>query len=110
MKNNTIAAPYSHQLRAAGEIRNYFGSRAWTNACTRNSYSHDALVLPDGKSPNAYRWPVHGLDVLVIQAGTVDLTPIPELAHLLIASGANIVRVIYGENMAVYRSSRRIAA
>ena len=102
-------APYSHQLRASGEIRIYFGSRAWNNARIRNSYCADALVLPDDKAPE-YRWPVRGMDVLVIQAGTADLKPIPELAHVLITTGANIVRVVYGEDMAIFRSSRRLAA
>lgn len=103
-------APYSREIRPTSEIRIYFGSRAWNNASIRNSYCADALVLPDSESPAAYRWPVCGVDVLILQAGTASLKPIPELAHVLIASGANIVRVVYGEQMAIYRSSRRVAA
>jgi hypothetical protein len=104
------SAPFSKHLRATGEIRVYFGSRAWNNARIRNSYCADALVFPDGESPNTYRWPVCGKDVLLLQAGLADIKPVPELAHALIASGATIVRVVYGEDMAIYRSSRRVAA
>jgi hypothetical protein len=104
------AAPYSLKLHPTSEIRIYAGSQAWGTARIRNSYCADALVLPEGESPSQYSWPVRGVDVLVIQAGIIDLKPIPELAHILIASGATIVRVVYGEDMAIYRSSRRVAA
>jgi len=104
------AAPYSREIHPIGEIRIYIGTDAWNAARIRNAYSADALVFPDGESPTAYRWPVHGLDVLIIQAGTINLKPIPELAHVLIAAGANIVRVVYGAEMAIYRSTRRAAA
>jgi hypothetical protein len=103
--------PYGKQAKAhGGEIRIYIGSIAWKNARIRNRYCGDALVMPDGELPECFSWPVHGADVLVLQAGALDLSIIPRLANVLAHAGATIVRAVYGEEMTIYRISMEAAA
>jgi hypothetical protein len=103
--------PYAKQARPnGGEIRVYVGSLAWKHAKIRNSYCGDALVMPGGDAPESFNWPVHGADVLVLQAGNLDLSVIPRLANVLAHAGATIVRVCHADQMIIYRVARRAAA
>lgn len=103
--------PYTKHLQPAPEIRVYIGTDAWNAAKVRHAFGiHDALVTPEGECPAIYNWPVSGKSVLIIQAGNCDLEEVPDLASILLQSGATIVRVVYDDKMAVYRPARRVAA
>jgi len=100
--------PYGKRIGSATEIRIYMGPDAWKSARIRHSYVPDALVLPDGEAPSAYKWPVAGCDVLVFSDDDID--KIPELARILLESGALVVRVLCADQMVIYRPIRRAAA
>ena len=95
--------PYAKQVsRLDGDIWIYFGrdkARAWRCAKARADCNLPALILPSGESPEKYAWPVSGRDVLAVQVGEFPQQDIPRFAKLLIAAGASVVRVVYGNRV-----------
>ena len=98
-------APYSKQTIQAGtptnDVRVFAGIDAWRQA-KENSYPW-RLVLPLDDNPNLYKWPVVNADVLLFDCGQITDNDLQTLACTLLVNGANVVRVIQGEHMAVFR-------
>ena len=97
--------PYGRSVAAAvarGERLNvwvYGGSRAWEEARLRTRHSGPALLLPPGDDPGQYKWPVEGLEVMLVwldgspSQPRQDATP-QELIHfaeVLVQNGARLV-------------------
>ncbi len=89
--------PYARDLpdalnrqKTAPEVTILVGADAWHSA----KFHHAKLVLPPGEDVGAFRWPVHGVDVLVIQKGAFPVEQLPRFAYLLLTAGANAVRVL----------------
>ena len=69
------------------------GSGAWDLARRYNDLGYPALVCPDDKSSDAYRWPVMGMDVTVFDFGVLE-DRLEELAHTLLKAGAELVVIV----------------
>lgn len=88
--------PYARGLpgalnrQTAPEVTVLVGADAWHSAKFHNA----KLVLPPGEDVGAFRWPVHDVDVLVIQKGPFPAEQFPRFAYLLLTAGANAVRVL----------------
>jgi len=91
---------------AAGDLpRNgvwvYCGADAWARAEASLRYpSRGTLVWPGAEPPDAFRWPVTGLDCLILhESGEGGLTAdeLRELAIELVRSGAALVVAVGAE-------------
>jgi len=71
----------------------FAGSEAWANA---KSFSRRqvVLLLPLGKDPEYFYWPIKGMDCLVGQKGNISEEELLNLAHTLLRNGATMVCVI----------------
>lgn len=91
--NNTCKQklpPYGRSLpKTLRELWIYCGSDAWSYVP-----AHGRTLLPPGESPSAFRWPVAGLEVLVIQTGAVAEATLLELRDVLLRAAANVVRIV----------------
>ncbi len=101
----SFLAPYSNHL--PDDHRNlwiFSGPRAWTLARWRVENALPVLVLPPGGDPSDFQWPVLGTEITVVDSGSTE-TLLEALAHILLASGALLVCVSYGEpkTLAVFR-------
>ncbi len=83
-------APYGKFVNAASNLHIFTGPDAWNRAQQRKK--GNALVLPDGDEPASYRWPVHGLEVMLIWPGAPRESVI-DFGEILIQSGAGLVVV-----------------
>ncbi len=111
--------PYGREVArrlANGEHLNvwvYAGSRAWEGAQWRIRHigPATALVLPHGDSPNNYRWPVKGLELMLIWPdGNPD--EIITLGETLVKNGATLVVAPTQERALFFKpkNNKRIAA
>jgi len=85
----------------AREIWVYFGADAWSSAKYRAARKLPVLLLPPDQNPDAFRWPVAGKQMLLVQQGDYDLFKIPPFANLLFGYGASVVRAVYGDGQFV---------
>ena len=85
-----INLPAALNRQSAPEVTVLVGANAWHSA----KFHRAKLVLLPGKDVGTFRWPVHGVDVLVIQKGEFPVEQLPRLAYLLLTAGANAVRVL----------------
>jgi len=91
-------APYANFIpRDYKNMWIYSGPEAWRRAQWRVQRNLPVLVLRPGDDPAAYRWPVYGAEVTVVDSGCPELT-LEALAHNLLTAGANLVCVIHGAN------------
>ena len=72
------------------------------------------LVLPPAEDPASYKWPVAGLEIIVLDTGADDGL-LMRLAHVLLHSGATLVGVIPHKvprtgGLAIFTSETRHAA
>ncbi len=108
--------PFGRQL-AAARLRGadvncwIFACRdAWGRARRRitNIGPGSALVLPNDTDPAMLRWPVHGLDLLVLwpdgSSGDVE-----HLGHVLIQNGATLVSALGRDETLFFRPKERAA-
>jgi len=93
------------------EIRIYFGDspQTWDHCKARQAYG-PAVLLPPGENYIAYQWPVDGREVLMLQIGEYLTEEIPGFARVLLIAGAVIVRVLYPDGLATFRTQRSVAA
>ena len=103
-------APYAKHLPA--DHRNlwiYSGPRAWILAQWRVKSGLPVLVLPPGRDPSEFQWPVLGTEITVVDSGSTE-SLLEALAHNLLASGASLVCVSYGEprTLAVFRQKEMV--
>jgi hypothetical protein len=90
--------PFAKQMNPdAREVWLYFGGDPWPAAKCRAARKLPVLLLPPDQNPEAFRWPVAGKQVLMIQQGGIEIQKIPAFASLLFSYGASVVRCIYGE-------------
>ena len=99
---DTRQPPFAKQAAkypTTDEIRIYVGDcdQVWTNTKVRNSYG-PAIMLPPGEGFLKYRWPVKGREVLMIQVGGFDEDVLEAFCTYIVIEGANVVRVVYGED------------
>lgn len=81
----------------------FVGDGAWESAKI-HSQSQAVLLLPQGESPYNYLWPVEGCSVLTIIKSEVDSHIIKQLAHVVLSSGATVMRAILPNfSLVVYR-------
>jgi hypothetical protein len=93
------------------ELRIYVGSnyQLWDVTRLRNAYA-PAVLLPPGDDFRAYRWPVNGREVLMLQVGDFQTEAIHSFACDLLRAGAVIVRVLHSEGFDTFLPQRRAAA
>ena len=101
----SVLAPYSNHL--PDDHRNlwiFSGPRAWTLARRRVERGLPVLVMPPGRDPAEFKWLVLDTEITVVDSGSTEGL-LEALAHNLLASGATLVCVTYGEprNLAVFR-------
>ena len=105
-------APYAKRL--PHDYRNlwiFSGPRAWTLARWRVENALPVLVLPPGRDPSDFQWPVLGTEITVVDSGSTEFL-LEALAHNLLASGALLVCVSYGKprTLAVFRQKAMVDA
>ena len=81
-------APYGKAVTKTSNLFIFAGPDSWDRAKQRNP--GNALVLPDGSEPASYKWPVHGLEVMLIWPDA-SRDYVLEFGEHLIRSGAAIV-------------------
>ncbi len=81
-------APYGNSVSAASNLFIFAGPDAWDRAKQRKS--GNAMVLPEGHEPASYRWPVHGLEVMLIWKDATR-EAVLTFGEYLIRSGASLV-------------------
>ena len=81
-------APYGKLVSAASNLHIFAGPDAWDRAKQRKK--GNAMVLPEGAEPTAYKWPVHGLEIMLIWPDA-SREPIFGFGEHLIQSGAELV-------------------
>ena len=69
------------------------GSGAWSLARRYNDLGYPALVCPDDRSSDAFRWPVMDMDVTVLDFGVLE-DRLEALAHTLLKAGAVLVVIV----------------
>ena len=76
----------------------FVGTGTWEKA---NSFSKQqaVLLLPSGKDPANYHWPVMGLDCLVARVGETTKHEVLLLMRELLAAGARRLVVILVEDL-----------
>jgi hypothetical protein len=67
------------------------GVDAWERAKRELKFKTDSAVLclPYGDDPTAYRWPVAGLDCMVVHTGGLDGATLRALGTELVLAGSN---------------------
>lgn len=80
--------PYGKSVTASSNLFIFAGPDAWDRAKLRKK--GNAMVLPEGDEPAAYRWPVYGLEVMLIWPGASRMSVL-EFGEHLILSGAELV-------------------
>ncbi|QBQ53829.1 hypothetical protein [Nitrosococcus wardiae] len=71
------------------------GANAWSR--TRHDLTRSdsaALCLPYGEDPLSYRWPVSGLDCLILHTGGLNKEALLRLGAVLVRAGAGRVVLI----------------
>ena len=90
LRNSSRArlAPYGKAVTKASNLFIFAGPDAWDRAKQRKK--GNAMVLPEGDEPKAYKWPVHGLEIMLIW---MDATreSVLEFGEHLIRSGAELI-------------------
>ena len=86
--SNVRLAPYGKTVTAASNLFIFAGPDAWDRAKQRKK--GNAMVLPEGDEPTAYRWPVHGHELMLIWPDASRESVIGFGEHL-IRSGAELV-------------------
>ena len=81
-------APYGKLVSASSNLHIFAGPKAWKRAQQRKS--GNAMVLPEGDEPASYRWPVRGLEVMLIWPDA-SRDSVLEFGEHLIRSGAKLV-------------------
>ena len=81
-------APYGNSVSAASNLFIFAGPDAWERAQQRKP--GNAMVLPKGDQPKAYKWPINGLKVMLIWKDSTRESVIDFGEHL-IQSGAELV-------------------
>ena len=81
-------APYGKLVNAASNLHIFAGPDAWDRAKQRKS--GNAMVLPEGDEPASYRWPVNGLEIMLIWPDAPRESVI-DFGEILIRSGASLV-------------------
>lgn len=99
-------APLSHRVKLGKWSRNHVfvisgpGALSRAKSLYRSGQCQPAIAYNGDCPPDAYRWPVWGLDVTVKDNGTPDET-LEQLAHELLKANANLVAVVHGPSCAV---------
>lgn len=88
--------PYAKQLKPFdGAVWIYCGRRAWKVREMQKGATKEAVVLmPEGRHPNEYRWPVNGMETWIVGLDTELII----CSHLVIAcldEGASSVTLIH---------------
>jgi len=81
-------APYGNSVSAASNLFIFAGPDAWDRAKQRKN--GNAMVLPEGDDPSSYRWPVKGLEIMLIWKDATRESVLGFGEHL-IRSGADLV-------------------
>ncbi len=81
-------APYGKAVTKGSNLFIFAGPDAWERAKQRKN--GNAMVLPEGDDPSSYRWPVKGLEVMLIWKDATRESIFGFGEHL-IQSGANLV-------------------
>jgi hypothetical protein len=111
INNRKPLPPYGKELqehlqRALQPKNNVFlflGKDPWQSAKAFNA-SQVVLVLPPGKSPYEYYWPVKGCSILAIAKGELATSYVEQAAHALLIAGAMSVHVMLPNyRLIVYR-------
>lgn len=87
-------APYGKTVTASSNLFIFAGPGAWDRAQQRKK--GNAMVLPEGDEPTAYKWPVHGLEVMLIWPDA-SRESIFGFGEHLIKSGADLVVAPFDE-------------
>ena len=92
------------QYSPTTELRVYLGDnpQAWDVVRLRNGYG-PAVMLPAGDDYRHYAWPVARREVLIMQVGPYG--EMQEFAAHLLELGAQVVRVLHGEALDVFRAA-----
>ena len=72
----------------------YTGTDAWHKAKQWNTPENadvPGLVLPEGESPESFRWPVKGRNTLIYRTSPIDAEIQMSLARELLRAGASSV-------------------
>ena len=80
--------PYGKGVNASSNLIIFAGPNAWDRAQQRKE--GNAMVLPEGSQPASLRWPVHGLEVMLIWPDALRESVL-EFGEHLIRSGAELV-------------------
>lgn len=80
--------PYGKAVTATSNVFIFAGPDAWNRAKQRKA--GNAMVLPEGDEPASYKWPVYGLEVMLIWPGALRESVI-DFGELLIRTGAELV-------------------
>ncbi len=80
--------PYGKGVNASSNLFIFAGPNAWDGAKQRKQ--GNAMVLPEGDKPTAYKWPVHSLEVMLIWPDA-SRESIFGFGEHLIQSGAGLV-------------------
>jgi hypothetical protein len=65
----------------------------WEQGRKARTWGHAVTVLPPGDDPGKYRWPVSGIDVVVLVAGDIDKETLELLGIELVCAGSLLVVV-----------------
>ena len=86
--SRTRLAPFGKSVNAESNLHIFAGPKCWERAKQRKK--GNAMVLPEGDDQASYRWPVHGLEVMLIWKDATRESVL-EFGEHLIRSGANLV-------------------
>ncbi len=81
-------APYGKSVSAVSNLFIFVGPNSWERAQQRKM--GNAMVLPEGDEPKAYKWPINGLEIMLIWKDATRESVL-EFGEHLIRSGANLV-------------------
>lgn len=89
--------PFSSRLKIRGpatrnQIVIAIGPWAWNYA--KADQGNRALVLPEDRDPFDFRWPVAGIEVLLLELGVFDTDRLERVALALLCDGAACVRAL----------------
>ncbi len=74
------------------------GSDTWAQGEKARTWNHEVLVLPPDEDPRNFRWPVCGVDVVVIVGGRIDRGTLEALGTALVQAGSPLVVVCDSDN------------
>ena len=80
--------PYGKHATADSNLFIFAGPNAWDKAKQRKK--GNAMVLPEGNEPASFRWPVHGLEIMLVWEDATR-EAVLEFGEYLIRSGASLV-------------------